>query len=396
MTADQSKRAFLAWNVLISCAENREKITYKELAKAINIRHHRPIRYVLGDIQDYCQSNDFPPLTALVVNQSDGLPGKGFTTGSRLGRLADLKIIYSYNWHIANPFSDAPNAKSSRKLTGDHGSNAYWWLNTDPNHWDLNKIAVGEREPFTSRNKKGNKRRIYKYYEQAQPGDLIIGYITTPLRQIAAICQVTRGLHHSEEGEAIEIEKILQLPKPISYNDLKGVRELADCETFKSRQGTLFALTPRQFDAIVKIAGIELPANVRRPIQSKSNDQNAINDLNNPPLGITDPQKRSGMASSYIRDPKVRDYVLVRSEGCCEYCGTKGFLTFNRKYFVETHHIIALSDDGQDTVENVIALCPDHHKEAHYGMRRKSLEKKMIVKIRKTRCGPEGKVGDVV
>ena len=45
--------------------------------------------------------------------------------------------------------------------------------------------------------------------------------------------------------------------------------------------------------------------------------------------------------------------------------------SFNRKKdntpYLEVHHIIRLADDGDDSVENAIALCPNCHREAHFG-----------------------------
>jgi putative restriction endonuclease len=40
--------------------------------------HHRPIRYVLGVIQDWCLRERKPPLTILVISQDNGQPGQGF------------------------------------------------------------------------------------------------------------------------------------------------------------------------------------------------------------------------------------------------------------------------------------------------------------------------------
>jgi 5-methylcytosine-specific restriction protein A len=40
------------------------------------------------------------------------------------------------------------------------------------------------------------------------------------------------------------------------------------------------------------------------------------------------------------------------------------------KVFLETHHVIPLSEGGGDTEGNVVALCPNHHREAHHGANR--------------------------
>lgn len=72
----------------------------------------------------------------------------------------------------------------------------------------------------------------------------------------------------------------------------------------------------------------------------------------------------------YVRDPAVRATVLKRAKGKCEFCGVDGFLKYDGKVFLETHHIVPLSEGGPDKVENVIALCPNHHREAHFGRKR--------------------------
>ena len=77
MPVDHVERAYRAWPKLIGAAKERSPITYRELAQALDI-HHRPVRYVLDVIQNYCISEHLPPLTISVVNQAQGMPGNGF------------------------------------------------------------------------------------------------------------------------------------------------------------------------------------------------------------------------------------------------------------------------------------------------------------------------------
>ncbi|MNV36958.1 HNH endonuclease [compost metagenome] len=73
------------------------------------------------------------------------------------------------------------------------------------------------------------------------------------------------------------------------------------------------------------------------------------------------------------RDPSVRRRVLERSGGACELTEVSGFLMANGGVYLETHHIIPLSEGGPDTVENVIALTADAHRQAHFGVDRDEL-----------------------
>ena len=104
----------------------------------------------------------------------------------------------------------------------------------------------------------------------------------------------------------------------------------------------------------------------------------AVDDLDQDDIGNDSPNKAKFEAAYYVRDPKVRKAVIQMAQGKCEYCGQEGFLKSDGTRYLEAHHIIALSNEGKDKVTNVIALCPNHHKEAHYGENSEQLEIKFI------------------
>jgi len=111
----------------------------------------------------------------------------------------------------------------------------------------------------------------------------------------------------------------------------------------------------------------------------------AIEDLD-PPAGRERPDRARKSHWTYERDPEVRDYVLRRAKGRCEYCRKRGFRLPSGHRFLETHHVIALAKEGADTVENVIALCPNHHREAHFGKYGRRIETKMIQLLKRMQC----------
>ncbi|WP_371422606.1 HNH endonuclease [Tardiphaga sp.] len=106
----------------------------------------------------------------------------------------------------------------------------------------------------------------------------------------------------------------------------------------------------------------------------------AINDLDD--LGADSPGYKIVLAKQYARDQKVRAAVKARAGGRCEYCGEEGFLCEDGTRYLECHHIIALANDGADRMSNVIAICPDDHREAHFGKRRAEIELDMIAKVK--------------
>jgi predicted HNH restriction endonuclease len=71
----------------------------------------------------------------------------------------------------------------------------------------------------------------------------------------------------------------------------------------------------------------------------------------------------------FDRNPDVVAEVLAQALGKCQRCGAPA--PFIRKSdgspYLEVHHKIPLAFGGEDTVENAIALCPNCHREAHYG-----------------------------
>lgn len=81
------------------------------------------------------------------------------------------------------------------------------------------------------------------------------------------------------------------------------------------------------------------------------------------------PQMTVRIVKDYHRNPDVVAEVLVRAAGICEECRTPA--PFLRKSdsspYLEVHHIVQLAENGDDTVENAIALCPNCHRQRHYG-----------------------------
>jgi hypothetical protein len=106
------------------------------------------------------------------------------------------------------------------------------------------------------------------------------------------------------------------------------------------------------------------------------NNSNAIDDL-----GADAPHRIMSEVWTYSRDPRVREAVLKRADGRCEFCGQRGFMKPEGRRYLESHHVIALAHDGEDRLTNVIALCPNDHREAHFGERQADIEAQMILKL---------------
>lgn len=73
--------------------------------------------------------------------------------------------------------------------------------------------------------------------------------------------------------------------------------------------------------------------------------------------------------TAYKRNPDVIAEVLERANGKCERCNKPApfIRASDGTPYLEVHHKKALSDMGNDTVNNSIALCPNCHRELHFG-----------------------------
>lgn len=81
------------------------------------------------------------------------------------------------------------------------------------------------------------------------------------------------------------------------------------------------------------------------------------------------PKKYTVQITVFDRNPDVIAEVLERANGKCEICGRPA--PFNRKKdgspYLEVHHKVQLAAGGDDSVENALAVCPNCHREQHYG-----------------------------
>ena len=71
-------------------------------------------------------------------------------------------------------------------------------------------------------------------------------------------------------------------------------------------------------------------------------------------------------SGSFIRDQYVKEYAKKRANGICQLCNQPApFIDLDGKPYLEVHHVIWLSDGGDDSIENVVALCPNCHRKMH-------------------------------
>lgn len=96
------------------------------------------------------------------------------------------------------------------------------------------------------------------------------------------------------------------------------------------------------------------------------------------PQGNRVPKTTTSTVTIYERDPTVKAWVLRQANGVCECCNQKApFMGSNGLPFLEVHHIRKLADGGSDCASNAVAICPNCHRELHYGGQAKEVVERL-------------------
>ena len=84
-----------------------------------------------------------------------------------------------------------------------------------------------------------------------------------------------------------------------------------------------------------------------------------------------DGQKRTVIASRYVRNSAYKKQILDNANNFCDACKMGSFLMANGNQYLEVHHKTWLSEGGPDIPENMVALCPNCHRQEHFGTNRR-------------------------
>lgn len=225
----------------------------------------------LVDVIDYMESvrarlvgdEELAKLIAELTSQGNYYPDehKNITTGNFVyyvgKRMLDKPVLPP-----AEEIEDVLNEKEITKLqeetdkTTDNSQRQYWWLVAKPSIWRMTDMMVGDIESYRLFNDNGNPRRIFKNFQDAKTGDLVIGYEATPTKSIVAILEV----YKENDGEKIWFRKIETLGKPIDYANIRVIPELAKMEFLLNPNGSLFKLSEDEFNVIMEIIRTDNPS----------------------------------------------------------------------------------------------------------------------------------------
>ena len=118
--------------------------------------------------------------------------------------------------------------------------------------------------------------------------------------------------------------------------------------------------------------------------KTKNKNVKRLDELRQAALAVPETKDRKEKQRiAYQRADAIKKYVLARANGICEGCEEPAPFRTSKGPYLECHHLHRLTDGGPDHPANVIALCPNCHREVHYGTQRLDLNSSFIKKISK-------------
>lgn len=103
---------------------------------------------------------------------------------------------------------------------------------------------------------------------------------------------------------------------------------------------------------------------INKHILTTKSREEVLNELKS--LKVTDPEIVIINHIAYKRDNRTIAQIKFLREYKCQICNTR-ILKRDGSYYVEAAHIIAKHKKGRETPDNIILLCPNHHKEFDLG-----------------------------
>ncbi|MDR2881691.1 MAG: HNH endonuclease [Azoarcus sp.] len=105
--------------------------------------------------------------------------------------------------------------------------------------------------------------------------------------------------------------------------------------------------------------------------------------FSSPPIGNTSPERTAvAQTTSIKRDPAIVAWVQKTANGKCELCLLDApFLTDENRPYLEVHHVVTLANNGPDTIDNAVALCPNCHRAMHFSNNRIALTERLYVQV---------------
>ena len=166
--------------------------------------------------------------------------------GKKCKSEGDGSFIYKLRKELSEAI-DEINLDINTKVNPENESCNYWWMVTNPKVWTFDEIDINDEQTYTLYNANGNKRRIFKNFQECKENDIIIGYESNPTKKIVALGKITKA----NDGKNIYFTKTESLINHIELESIKENEALQEMEWLKNTNGSLFKLTSEEYNELM-------------------------------------------------------------------------------------------------------------------------------------------------
>lgn len=146
-------------------------------------------------------------------------------------------------------FNDIIDGNASDNAENQKTEIKHWWLCGNPGIWSMKDWTVGEEQDYTLYNADGNKRRIFKNFENAKVGDTVVCYEARPTKQIVGLATISK----ESDGHKIWFRKEKSLSSPIDLSVIKSMPELENMEFLANPNGSFFSLSENEYSTLMDL-----------------------------------------------------------------------------------------------------------------------------------------------
>jgi predicted HNH restriction endonuclease len=227
------------------------------------------------------------------------------------------------------------------------------------------------------------------YINQIHPGDQFIYHQGNKSRKDQRYyfgCGVIGQIEPSDDGQhyyaeilnGIQFNKVIPIYSPTDPDsylesiDYKDVR----IKPTPAWQNSIRKLSDGAYYEILRLANIESSIGDEvSQIESYVNPLSTLQNLNSKFRALP-PKERNKRLQVYLdRGSSVTKALKTILGPKCQICGWKGFekrgkeAAKNNECFIEAHHLNQVSEKSQGSLctDNIILVCPNCHREIHYG-----------------------------
>ena len=199
---------------------------------------------------------------------------------------------------------------------------------------------------------------VFHYTGMGQEGDQSLDYMQNKTLNESShnyvnvhLFEVFEDKQYTYMGEVVLAEKPYQEKQPDTNKNARNVwvfplRVMNQTQQVSLKEETFKKLDISKEKEVKKLSDKELQNKVQS-VRKKSGVRNVV-------------------STQYERNPLVSEYAKRRANGICQLCNLEAPFTNSKgEPYLETHHIIWLSKDGDDSIENTVALCPNCHRKMH-------------------------------